>query len=33
VIQLSGLVTLLVLGIFLILWFRGEHYSLPSGRA
>ena len=33
VIQLSGLVTMLVLGIFLILWFRGEHYSLPSGRA
>lgn len=31
-IQLGGLLTVLVGGIFLILLFRGEHYQLPGGR-
>jgi protein SCO1 len=33
VLQLGGLVTVLIGGIFLIFLFRGEHYSLPHGKA
>lgn len=33
VIQLSGLATILIGGIFLILLFRGEHYSLEKRKA
>jgi protein SCO1/2 len=33
VIQLAGLLTVLIGGIFLILLFRGEHYSFPGRRA
>jgi protein SCO1/2 len=33
VLQLGGIVTVLVGGVFLIFLFRGEHYSLPGGRA
>jgi protein SCO1/2 len=32
-IQLAGVLTVLVGGIFLIVLFRGEHYHLPGGRA
>jgi len=32
-IQMGGLVTVLIGGIFLILLFRGEHYALPGRRA
>ena len=31
--QLGGLATVLIGGIFLILLFRGEHYALPGGKA
>lgn len=33
VIQLSGLATILIGGVFLILLFRGEHYSLEKRKA
>jgi len=33
VIQLSGLATILIGGVFLILLFRGEHYSLEKKKA
>jgi protein SCO1 len=33
VLQLSGLATILIGGVFLILLFRGEHYSLGGRRA
>ena len=33
VIQLAGLLTILVGGIFLFFLFRGEHYASPGGRA
>ena len=33
VLQLGGVVTVLIGGVFLIFLFRGEHYSPPSGRA
>jgi protein SCO1 len=33
VIQLGGALTVLIGGIFLILLFRGEHYSLPGAKA
>jgi protein SCO1/2 len=33
VLQLGGVVTVLVGGVFLIFLFRGEHYSLPGGKA
>jgi protein SCO1 len=33
VLQLGGIVTVLVGGIFLIFLFRGEHYALPGRRA
>jgi protein SCO1/2 len=33
VLQLGGLLTVLVGGIFLIFLFRGEHYSLPGHKA
>jgi protein SCO1 len=33
VLQLGGMATVLIGGIFLIFLFRGEHYSLPGGRA
>jgi protein SCO1 len=33
VLQLGGVVTVLVGGAFLIFLFRGEHYSLPGGKA
>ncbi len=33
VLQLGGVVTVLVGGIFLIFLFRGEHYSLPHSKA
>jgi protein SCO1/2 len=33
VVQLGGVVTVLVGGVFLIFLFRGEHYSLPGGKA
>ena len=32
VLQLGGMATVLIGGIFLIFLFRGEHYSLPHGR-
>jgi len=32
-IQLGGLLTILIGGIFLLLLFRGEHYALPGRRA
>ena len=33
VIQLGGIVTVLIGGIFLIVLFRGEHYELPGSKA
>jgi protein SCO1/2 len=33
VIQLAGLLTVVIGAIFLIVMFRGEHYTLPGGRA
>ena len=33
VVQLGGVVTVLIGGVFLIFLFRGEHYSLPDGKA
>jgi protein SCO1/2 len=33
VIQLAGLLTVVIGGIFLVMMFRGEHYTLPGGRA
>jgi protein SCO1 len=33
VIQLAGLLTVVIGGIFLFVMFRGEHYTLPGGRA
>jgi protein SCO1 len=33
VIQMGGLLTVLIGGIFLIFLFRGEHYSLPGSKA
>ena len=33
VIQLAGLLTVVIGGIFLVVMFRGEHYTLPGGRA
>jgi len=33
VLQLGGVVTVLIGGVFLIFLFRGEHYSLPDGKA
>jgi len=33
VLQLGGLVTVLIGAVFLVFLFRGEHYSLPGGRA
>jgi len=33
VLQLGGVVTVLIGGVFLIVLFRGEHYSLPDGKA
>ena len=33
VIQMAGLLTVLVGGIFLYFLFRGEHYTLPGRRA
>lgn len=32
-VQLGGVATVLIGGIFLIFLFRGEHYSLPGGKA
>jgi protein SCO1/2 len=32
IIQVAGILTVLIGGIFLILLFRGEHYALPSQR-
>jgi protein SCO1 len=33
VLQLGGILTVLVGGVFLLFLFRGEHYSLPHGKA
>ena len=33
VLQLGGILTVLIGGVFLIFLFRGEHYSLPHGKA
>ncbi len=33
VIQLAGLLTIVIGGIFLFVMFRGENYTLPGGRA
>ena len=33
VIQLAGPLTVVIGGIFLVVMFRGEHYTLPGGRA